>query len=128
MESFEFVIGVSGAVWVGRSFEVGGVGDGVLGGVRVGMLGVGREVFFVDGWVRGQWDAVEVGSVLGCQAVGEGVDGVGDEAGIVAGGDRVVVVGGVGEVFGGQGEQVRWGPCVGVGGADGGDQAGPPGV
>ena len=48
--------------------------------------------------------------------MGEGVDGVGDEAGVVAGGDVVVVVGGVGEVFGGQGEQMAGVQVWGAGG------------
>ena len=47
---------------------------------------------------------------------GEQVDGVGDQAGVFVGRDRGVVGVGVGEVFGGQVQQVARGPACGVGG------------
>ena len=61
----------------------------------------------------------------GVQPVGEGVDGVGDQPCVVAGGDGVVGVGGVGEMLGGDMEEIARCPLARVGGADGGDEPRP---
>ena len=61
-----------------------------------------------------------------CGRVGGGdhVDGVGDPAGVLVGGDGSAVGVGVGELFGGQVQQVARRPPLGVGGGDRGDQSG----
>ena len=62
-----------------------------------------------------------------CGRVGGGdhVDGVGDPAGVFVDGDGSAVGVGVGELFGGQVQQVARRPPLGVGGGDRGDQSGP---
>src|SRR5271156_5418414 len=88
------------------------------------MLRVWWELFFVLG---------VQGSVFGDGAVevvvvaGEQVDGVGDGAGVLVCGDGVVG-GDVGQVVGGDVEQIGGCPSGGVGRVDCGDQARPGGI
>lgn len=98
------------------------VGGGSSGsGEQCFVGGIGRRV------LRGG-QVVEVHAESGVQAMGERIDGVGDQAGVVAGRDRLVVVCGVGELLGGDVEQVARCPLARVRGADRGDQAGPGGI
>lgn len=82
--------------------------------------GRGKLFFFlgVQWGLVGEW-------VLGVVVVAaDQVDGVGDGAGVLVGGDGVVGVD-VGEVFGGDMQQAGGGPAGGVGGIDRRDKAGP---
>src|SRR5690242_19620458 len=99
--------------------------DGVAD-VTVVVWVIGEKFFFL---LRRQWCVFGVGGVVvgvgGGVTVGDHVDGVGDQARVLVGGDGLAVVVSVGEMFGGQFEQFVGFPGVGVGVGDRGHQRRP---
>ena len=108
--------------------DVGMVGRGelvVVGGRDVVGVQAGEFFFFLARQRCVIWGGQVVVWVCGRVGGGDHVDGVGDPAGVLVGGDGSAVGVGVGELLGGQVKQVARCPPFGVGGGDCGDQAGP---